>query len=89
MEDAPILEVKGQKFLYGEYAKTLCPPESRADTLSTDWAGSTGWIVALYSALYELFKEEKENNFEVNFITGLPQKLYSLKKDKFRKDSLI
>jgi PRTRC genetic system protein D len=78
-EGAEIVNVDGANYLIGKSAKAFGDPADRADTLHDDWAGSTAWKAALYGSLARLGVKSGEN---IHVVTGLPQALYSRKKDE-------
>jgi|GEM_PF-2505836 len=77
-DQAVLITVDGARYLVGDDAKAYGDPDHRANTLHDDWAGSTGWKVLLFAALYMAGVQDGDN---VQLITGLPQALFATKKE--------
>lgn len=76
-EQALTVTFEGKRFLIGEDAKAYGDPDTRANTLHDDWAGSSGWKALLYAALAHLDVQDGET---INLITGIPQSLFTQKR---------
>lgn len=77
-EHALLITVDGARYLVGDDAKAYGDPDHRANTLHDDWAGSTGWKVLLFAALHMVGVQDGDT---VQLITGLPQALFTTKKE--------
>ncbi len=71
----------GKSFLTGSNAKHFGDPSDRLDTINDEWHGTDKWLALLYQAISQTFDEDVK---EINLITGLPQKIYSLKNEELK-----
>lgn len=71
----------GKKYLVGDDAFYYGDPAKRFETVSDDWHGTEQWFALLYSAIAEMFEPSVSH---IHLGTGLPQKLFSKKKEELR-----
>lgn len=71
--------VRAGRYLFGTQAEALTPPDQRANTLSADWSGSDAWGVLLLVSIAAL--HPKGFSGEVEIATGVPQAIYSTRRD--------
>ncbi|MCU7960194.1 MAG: ParM/StbA family protein [gamma proteobacterium symbiont of Bathyaustriella thionipta] len=75
IESVALIHLGEAAWAIGKDAQRLFRPEQRVSTLSTDWAGSEGWLAVLYAAIAIAFPEGGE--FDLDLATGLPQAMFS------------
>lgn len=71
--------VRPGRYVFGNQAETLTPPDQRANALSSDWSGSDAWGVLLLVSIAVLFPEGLTGDVEL--VTGVPQAIYSARRD--------
>lgn len=80
-DNAEIVEMEGFRYLVGEDAMAYGDPQTRANTLHDDWAGSGPWMALLVAALGRL---EVKTGETIHLVTGLPQALYTERRDSLK-----
>lgn len=71
--------VRPGRYVFGNQAETLTPPDQRVNTLSADWSGSDAWGVLLLVSIAALYPEGLVGDVEI--ATGVPQAIYSARRD--------
>jgi len=72
----------GEKFLTGDTSRKYGRPNDRYETTNDSWHGETFWKILLYQAIANNFKPDEINETEITVGIGLPQKIFSDKKEK-------
>lgn len=79
IRDDEVISFKDKSFLTGKSAYLYASNnKDRLSTLSHEWPGSEGWLSLIYRVIGELGIKKGE----IDFITGLPQKIYATKREE-------